>query len=514
MIARRTLVVCAAASLSLPVSAEAQNALGDGRALDTPLQRGARVNPARPDFAAEVALRNAIVTGNIGGGFAFRGDVGYRAPGEFTGGDVTLSAGALRGLGVTAGAIGGAGSDDLFAFQRDAARSAFGVRGLDGLRYQMGLTTDLGLAARPGDLLIARPSGAPLAPTGVSRLGEVALDPFTLRPGALRSTTAHLADALLEPTALDRHDSGDALTYTIADPLRGVVRYSTPADGAQPEAAGDGADDAERSPLRVDNRVSDRLEPAAIDLRVSPVLRSLRDSLKPAGPVEPEAGGGAEPDESAPAAPDTGPDELDARLGRLRSAMAGAGEPIEETDVPETLALLRRLSPIVSKYTSESGPHRDVFAEHMREAQARLAQGRWFDAEERFSAALVIRPDDPLAMAGRLHAQIGAGLFLSASVNLRTFLTAHPEFIATRFDPSLTPSAQRLAQIEAMLRRSASASTPMAARSGLLLAYLGFQRGDEAAVRDGFEAIDRARDAAGEAPDPFVDVLRRAWAAD
>src|SRR5437762_1643352 len=56
-------------------------------ALDRNLQVGSGgVNtPTRPDFNTEVRMRNAIITGNAPGGVSFRGDVGYRAPGEFLG---------------------------------------------------------------------------------------------------------------------------------------------------------------------------------------------------------------------------------------------------------------------------------------------------------------------------------------------------------------------------------------------------------------------------------------------
>src|SRR3954471_2751530 len=58
----------------------------DQNVLDRNLQQGSGgVNPGRPDFAQEARFRNAIVTGNVPGGLSFRGNVGYRAPGEFAG---------------------------------------------------------------------------------------------------------------------------------------------------------------------------------------------------------------------------------------------------------------------------------------------------------------------------------------------------------------------------------------------------------------------------------------------
>ncbi|MEM7683070.1 MAG: tetratricopeptide repeat protein [Planctomycetota bacterium] len=73
----------------------------DGRALDASPAVGGRVNGRveTPDFRA----RNNLVTGNVSGGFGFRGDVGYTAPGDFR---------------------GSIGSDDLFDFRAESIRSA------------------------------------------------------------------------------------------------------------------------------------------------------------------------------------------------------------------------------------------------------------------------------------------------------------------------------------------------------------------------------------------------------
>ena len=104
-------------------AANAQNALGDGNALDAnPGQYGSS-NYARPSLVDELRFRNSIATGNAPGGLSFRGDLGYRSAGEFT---------------------GELGSDSLFAFRRDSLYSGLagmGIRGTDALQYQFALTT-------------------------------------------------------------------------------------------------------------------------------------------------------------------------------------------------------------------------------------------------------------------------------------------------------------------------------------------------------------------------------------
>ena len=115
---RLALLALAGSLASVTPGALAQNALGDGRALDANLQQGAgRQNaPGRnSNFAEEVRFRNAIVTGNAPGGMSFRGEAGYLSSDDFR---------------------APLGSDNLFSFQRDSLYSASrrGIRGVDALR--------------------------------------------------------------------------------------------------------------------------------------------------------------------------------------------------------------------------------------------------------------------------------------------------------------------------------------------------------------------------------------------
>ncbi|MEM7623468.1 MAG: hypothetical protein AAF235_09730 [Planctomycetota bacterium] len=103
--------------------AAAQNALGDGRALDNNLNSRSRANVKRNDFRQEIAFRNAIATGNAPNFLSFRGDVGY------------VAADAFRGE---------LGSNDLFSFRRDSLVSGLagqGIRGTEALQFQSALTT-------------------------------------------------------------------------------------------------------------------------------------------------------------------------------------------------------------------------------------------------------------------------------------------------------------------------------------------------------------------------------------
>jgi hypothetical protein len=152
-----------------------------------------------------------------------------------------------------------------------------------------------------------------------------------------------------------------------------------------------------------------------------------------------------------------------------------------------------------------------VYFEHMRKGEQLLAEARWFEAEERFTAALAIIPGNALAAAGRVHAQIGAGMYLSAAVNLRNLFRAYPEFIPVRFSEQLLPRGDRLATIEAQLRQRAERDTSIARDAALLMAYLGHQYDDRALVEEGFRTLDRVETNLALEPDPLDEALRAVW---
>lgn len=164
----------------------------------------------------------------------------------------------------------------------------------------------------------------------------------------------------------------------------------------------------------------------------------------------------------------------------------------------------------------------DLYADHVQNGERLLGESQYFDAEERFVRALAMRPGDVVSMLGRLHAQIGGGLYMSAAVNLRGLFVEHPEIVGVRYRGSTLPNAERLATVKGELAEMLTLSeskrglpTPEAA---LLLAYVGFQTGDEPAMVRGLGAIARehAARAAAEGqpapePDALEDLLRGVW---
>lgn len=163
---------------------------------------------------------------------------------------------------------------------------------------------------------------------------------------------------------------------------------------------------------------------------------------------------------------------------------------------------------------SELAPQKsadELFQTHMTKGQDFLKSGRWFDAEERFALALSLRAGDPMAAAGRMHAQIAAGMYLSAALNLRNTLRAYPELIAARYSTDLLPRGERLDTVRAQLRARSERDSLVARDAGLLLTYLGWQTGNDQDVKDGFAVIERVNEKSAIEPDPLDAALRAVW---
>lgn len=177
--------------------------------------------------------------------------------------------------------------------------------------------------------------------------------------------------------------------------------------------------------------------------------------------------------------------------------------------IEELTGLVVQDRPRVSRLTTKTVD--DLFSLHMERGQEALAERRWFDAEERFGHALNQRVGDPMASAGRVHAQLGAGMILSGGSNLRKLFAAYPELVAVRYGEGLLPSAADRSLVVAQLRDRITRRTAVALEAGLLLAYLGYQSDKEDDIAYGLDAIDETRASDGLEADPIVELLRAAW---
>lgn len=122
--------------------------------------------------------------------------------------------------------------------------------------------------------------------------------------------------------------------------------------------------------------------------------------------------------------------------------------------------------------------------ELVQQGENALREGDYFRAERRFEQAQALAAENPLAEAGIAHAQLGAGLYLSAALTLRNLFVAFPELIDAKYDRALLPAPDRLDKAVQVMRDRIVRGDD-APSYGLMLAYIGHQTGDRKMVEEG-----------------------------
>lgn len=510
-----------------------------GRALDANLRVGSGgYNTARRNFADEVAFRNAIVTGNVSGGKSFRGDIGYTAVDDFR---------------------GSTGSDQLYAFQRDSAYSGLAtqnLRGLTALQLQFIETTSGQRDGLLGDVIVRR-SAAGTTSSAASTGGEgsgLSVDPYGNLRGSLRSTSEFVLRNARFPKilgTLGESEEGDELKrYMTSTALQGVKPLSINnaafigqerADLLRGRAADEQARTAEPPPNApkpinplIESQTPFELYRLDLQKRVGESL-SRRVTSKPADATP--------ADQAAPVVEETVQERFDRLIDEMRASFRAKhltpetdpnapdkptlsdpqgmkeeedGKPAPPALTPEQLiAQARELRTdgkiTIEKFLEQRGAE-DLYSWHMTKAQEAFAQKKWFDAEERFTAALRTREGDPMAAAGRVNSQVAAGLFVSAAMNLRSLYSAYPELIPARFAADLMPTKERLDGVRLTLRERLKVESGFTRDAVLVLAYIGWQTEQSDDISDAFAALDRALAAETGQPTSLESVIREVWA--
>ena len=175
-------------------------------------------------------------------------------------------------------------------------------------------------------------------------------------------------------------------------------------------------------------------------------------------------------------------------------ALPDGGEAQREADrvkergkllsIPDMADILRHGRTVDQLGTTERRRVDDL----VRQGEDALKNGEYFQAERRFNQAQAIASDNPLVEVGIAHAQIGAGMFLSAGLTLRNLFNAHPELIDTKYEAKLLPTGERLAKAKELMRTRIGRGDDTAGY-GLVLAYIGHQTGERAMVEEGLAAM-------------------------
>lgn len=525
-------LLAAAAGLAIAAApAQAQNVLERDLRVPNRFQQAPPSN--RGSLRADLQMRNALVTGNVGGGKSLQIGRPY-----LDSGDLKMQL----------------GTDDLFSFRRDSfSAGSLGIRGTDSIQYQNTFSTGgLGLVPRSGFSSTARQGSTMIATT---RIGDPirgsaprrAEDDNASAFGTLRSTSSFTATQSLSPTAIGYRRTNDGLDRVTASTLMGVRMQATGLGGPRSQFAEDRsgrlnadvvATPVNRTPTaydalvgrlntafpsqRVDTRVDTRVRPTGPD-DASNLLAPAGTNpagLAPTGTTPANASPDALRQPSAPEwqAPMSRLSERLSMLTATGSASGATGRAFNEAVMPmegDTIRAIRDAGGIADTLLVGDVQPGDFFGEYLLAGQEAMAAGRYFDAEERFVRALGIRPDDVTAQVGRAHAQLGAGLFVSAAMNLRQLYEKHPELLGMRFTGVAIPPNPRLlslvTDLRASLQRQADLKLSPPEDASLLLTYVGRLLDDPAIMREGLASLRAANDGAHK--DAIPDLLETLWLA-
>ena len=101
------------------------------------------------------------------------------------------------------------------------------------------------------------------------------------------------------------------------------------------------------------------------------------------------------------------------------------------------------------------------FNHHFQEAQDHLHGGRYYAAADSFALASIYKPSELLCYAGRGHALLGAGEYISSALFLSRSIEANPEYVKTKIDLAAMLGGEnklesRIADIKEWLGQSGS----------------------------------------------------------
>ncbi len=488
----------ALAALAFTGSVRGQYAHGDGRALDHNLSAtDGRLNRPVSRFRLNLAdYNNALITGNVPGGRGFRGDVGYTGAFDFRGSLAT---------------------DDLFQFEADAYRGGIGENLLIPRRGE-----------RFDSVILPRLRGGPSSRIPSVDEGGPRIDPTwglgvprqsSDRP-SFRLDDAEAESRLVLPSialAAPETDFRQLPTVRVVgseeeseEPQR--PRFLLPELNPRPvrgENVAEDAPPAEPEGTVTEARPAGRRMPEFVPVRdarmemlaeLAAQMWNLELPTDDRQPWSPEL-------EAAVA-------ELDSTLQdfTLRAQRSGSSQaPLIPESVPAELVEMSRVQgPVVARLSGQQGGR---MQQRLRDAEEALRDGRYGEAEALFTQVLQYDPSDGLAALGRVHSQIGAGLYRTAAIDLRTLLTRHPELIPAKVIDDLRPPDVVLERGVEVLRTFEGAETGEErlvfaawADSPLLLAYIGRLLDRDSEVLRGLEEQARRNDR-----DPLLRLLAAGW---
>ena len=525
----------------------AQDALGAGDALDANSQVGSggrnqrsRTAPTNSSFRD----RNYIVTDSVAGGRGFRGNVGYRASGDFVGNLGSDDSKGFRSYSALSDLIfitspqqidsfNIAQGTGIFEFRRDfsslpEANNVLSARRLDDAQIRLDRSTMAlssgtlyATAVDPSDVGIVEMAdgrygitASPLEGLGTRSL-EKSFEGYTLYDRAL--TRQQMAqDGLLDMNSEYMpfiSDFDRARLLGRAADLEEAGQAPDEQLVAQVKKTGPQTEAYQQIVDRIAEKYADRTDVNLNAVSRDSVLRDMGNAMnRLEAQISPGLREQAAPGErvrntdtrregfpgnrvanSADATGATGIDPgADAQTPTEESEEEPAGQPEASSGTGGMAALSIEEMGEILRHRSQIGElsvtDKTRLARAVKQGEQALQEGRFFKAERRFDDALRINPGNPLLELARANAQIGAGLYLSAALTLKRAFVSNPEVIDSRFKQEMLPTQTRLELSVVSIRERLKAGNDLQGY-GLTLAYIGVQLNDDAVVREGLEGL-------------------------
>jgi hypothetical protein len=563
-----TAAIAILSALALHSSAVAQDALGAGDVLDGNSQvgSGGRNTRTSPRITNQsIRARNYIITDSVAGGRGFRGNVGYKAAGDFT---------------------GRLGSDDSIGFRSNSALSDLiyitSPQKLDSYNIAQGTgvfefrrdfsslpdVTNASTARSIGDAMIRLDRSTQALTSGT--LYSTAVNPedvgvlmsedqmFKVTASTLEGLgTKQMNDPFEGYTLFDRAQIRQQIAIdpeSISDARYAAGGFTSEFDQARLEAGGSLFQETGDAPPEmikglisqkgprseayskiVDTVLERYADQQGIDLKRVTREDVLRRAGEQMGRIESRITGRRVGDGTPTVLPQTAAERLGLELpdgtlntdglniGAPENALPGEdseatpdsvedelstnstddteGENSSDLTVEQMANILRHRQEI----TELSAVDESRLSRAVAQGEEALADGRYFKAEAKFDDALNINPGNPILELARANAQIGAGLFLSAALTLERTLNNRPEVIDARFKKSMLPNRTRLDFAVASIRERLKKDLEREG-FGLTLAYIGHQIQEPKVIEEGLTFVRGT-----PRGDAFAELLNAIW---
>jgi hypothetical protein len=157
--------------------------------------------------------------------------------------------------------------------------------------------------------------------------------------------------------------------------------------------------------------------------------------------------------------------------------------------------------------TFSKGVGSPTLAAELKDAEASMRQGKFADAIQKFSLAQEASPNDPMIALGRANAELGAGNYRTAEMQLRMAYGTKPALLMGKYDLKNLIGQERVDTISKDLTDLA-AKEKEETMAPFLLAYIDYNTGKDSEAAA--QLNDIVKREAGTA-DPVVKSMMQRW---